>query len=312
MRWALLSAVLAGCGSPVVCPSGAIRSTIYGVNRLWLPMSSNDYAFDLNGDGHVDNKWGFVVGLLAGAGFDAQGSVDQAIADGTLKPTIHILDGGDPADAATVVVADPQPDLSKGELCVSRNGNMNGNIYESATHVTDLKFASTLTMHLPLVGSIVVPSTAVHIRFRRLNGNLDLGQFNVGIKNADVQNILIPAAAPILTAALPRSPTLQSLLDTGGADDGSGCQLQSTNCAGAQPVGTRGCKNPPFGERAGLCADQCDGIIDSCEISTGWFTRGVVAPDVQLFDANGNWAPSSANQFKDSLSFGFGFAAYPL
>jgi hypothetical protein len=35
----------------------------------------------------------------------------------------------------------------------------------------------------------------------------------------------------------------------------------------------------------------------------------VLAPDVQIYDANGNYAPNPLNTVKDSLSVGIGFTA---
>ena len=37
--------------------------------------------------------------------------------------------------------------------------------------------------------------------------------------------------------------------------------------------------------------------------------QAVFAPDVQIYDANGNYAPNKTNAMKDSLSIGFGFTA---
>jgi hypothetical protein len=315
MRWALVSALIAACGpAPIVCPTGADRATTYQVDSVTLPMKSDDFAYDLNGDGHTDNRFGNIVGALIQNSFDAQAAVDRALADGSLAPLVRIVDGGRPTDAAIVVVSDPQPDLSSGEFCVSTSGGR----YQSARPL-DMKGASTLTMHLPLVGNM--PSTAVHITFQKTGAGLVAGQLNVAIKTIDVQTSLTAAMGSLLTAALQQSPGMicseNGLFDNGGLDDGSGCRLTARACANAQPAGSPGCRNPSFApdksatsSGPGNCADQYDGIVDTCELTTNSLFENLIATDVQLFDANGNWAPSPVNKNKDSLSFGFGFTAH--
>jgi hypothetical protein len=54
-----------------------------------------------------------------------------------------------------------------------------------------------------------------------------------------------------------------------------------------------------------------DGQISLVEFTSNVAARVLLAPDVQLFDANGRWAPNPANQVKDSLSIGIGFHLSP-
>jgi hypothetical protein len=51
--------------------------------------------------------------------------------------------------------------------------------------------------------------------------------------------------------------------------------------------------------------------IDICEVATSGLIQNVLAPDVQMFDAAGNYHPNPTNANKDSLSIGLGFTAVP-
>ena len=52
-----------------------------------------------------------------------------------------------------------------------------------------------------------------------------------------------------------------------------------------------------------------DLIIDVCEVSENSIIQNVLAPDLQSYDANGNYAPQRLAMKKDSLSIGLGFTA---
>ena len=71
----------------------------------------------------------------------------------------------------------------------------------------------------------------------------------------------------------------------------------------ACPAGT--CKNPAYGTRPNMCAAATDNIIDTCEVSTAGLIQNVLAPDVQMFDASGKYAPNKDNTMKDSLWYAF-------
>lgn len=59
----------------------------YVANRLFVPTNNNqarEYGLDLNNDGAIDNQLGMVLGTLAGQGFDVQGTIDEAVAEGSI------------------------------------------------------------------------------------------------------------------------------------------------------------------------------------------------------------------------------------
>ena len=85
---ALLSVSLVACGG-----SGSGQPTPEGMhyhyvaNKVNVPTSNSqahEYGLDLNGDGTVDNQLGSVLGTLSGLNFDIQGTVDKAVAEGSI------------------------------------------------------------------------------------------------------------------------------------------------------------------------------------------------------------------------------------
>lgn len=79
---AILPASLVACGGGddgAEPPSGP--HTGYVVDSVSVP---DDKPFDLDGNGVKDNALGQVLGILSGQGFDVQGSLDEAVAQGTI------------------------------------------------------------------------------------------------------------------------------------------------------------------------------------------------------------------------------------
>lgn len=88
----LLSGLLAlpliacgGGGEDQPTPEGPHYAMV--ANKLLVPTNNNqarEYGLDLNKDKTVDNQLGMVLGTLAGQGFDVQGTIDEAIAEGSI------------------------------------------------------------------------------------------------------------------------------------------------------------------------------------------------------------------------------------
>src|ERR1700691_4348622 len=72
-------------GGGTVTPTGA--HTHYVGNAVYVPTTNVEataYGLDLNGDGTVDNQLGNVLATLGGMGFDIQGTVNTAVAEGDI------------------------------------------------------------------------------------------------------------------------------------------------------------------------------------------------------------------------------------
>jgi hypothetical protein len=308
-----------------VCPGGGacvkgqcLCQTPAGANHLrlvadgiQLPMQRIDFAVDLNGDGKVDNQYGNIIGALSAQNLMPQTSVDAQVASGQVLLLIDVRssDGtftSDSCAGARVTNGKPMaaPDFSgNGSFTVDASvmaGDFKGAITTSrllsespVTTTTPV----TLDVYLPLfslspntpIGKVKL--TAAQLKYDRVTRR---GQVNGVIRKADLDSSNANAAV-LLDQQVQANPTssssqqLLSIFDTGGAADPSCGQT---------------CKNPD-----GSCAVSHDGHIAICEVTTNSIIKNVLAPDVDMFDASGNYAPNPANTDKDSLSVGFGFEA---
>ena len=50
-------------------------------------------------------------------------------------------------------------------------------------------------------------------------------------------------------------------------------------------------------------------LLCGCCVRQNSIIMNVLAPDIQVYDANGNYAPNAHNATKDSLSIGIGYTA---
>jgi hypothetical protein len=294
-------------------PAGGALRAQYVWNAVLVPMQRSDYALDLNGDGRADNQFGNIYGTLAGQNLDVQNDATQAVTSGQSLTLIdaHADDFSDDACAASdVEAADAMasPDFSgAGHFTVDPAavpghfaGTFAAGTFSSLPLPESAATPVIMTLKLPLLGAIIgVQLVGAHVRYTRAaDGTVTGGQLNGAIRNSDVQNVVIPALAASLTAqvqVLPLSPRAMELLflfDNGGKADPT--------------CGAGTCKNPD-----GTCAVKYDRKIDICEVATSGLIQNLLAPDVQMFDANGNYLPSRDNTHKDSLSIGLGFSAVP-
>jgi hypothetical protein len=174
----------------------------------------------------------------------------------------------------------------------------------------------TVPLLLPLFGSATPVSLAVvgaHVQFTYSAGQIVTGQLNGAVKKSDVDNTIIPQIAQSISNKIAADKasgnitstdmSILSLFDTGGTAGPmqSGCAKACANT----------CQNPSNVPNACGCATSGDSIVDECEVATNSIVKSIFAPDVQLFDANGNYAPNPqpTPNSKDSLSIGIAFTA---
>ncbi len=303
--------------------SGGTNKAQYVVNTVSVPsMSAKDYGIDLNGDGRVDNQLGQIIVTLAAQGLNVQDGVNQALMKGDLillmnESSTDTAFQSDSCATTTLQLgaATAMPDFSgNGHFTAGSsapatfNGPIAGGKFNSAPPSTTTH-PVTASVLLPLVaGQPAVPVVlqGAHLQFTKSGTMVTGGQLQGGIKSSDVQLHIVPAVASLLTSKLmndnPQTSTdmqISTLFDTGGKADAS--------CS----AGT--CKNPTDGDgdpaRKGMCAAKGDKIIDVCEVQTNTLVQSLLAADVQLFDASGNYKPNKDNTMKDSLSVGLGFTA---
>ncbi len=291
-------------------PAGGPVRAQYVWNTLLVPQQRSDYAIDLNGDGRVDNQLGVIEEAMAGQGFDVQGQATQAVASGQSLTLVdeHADDLTSDDCAATDLMAAQamtSPDFS-GSGHFTPDGSTPGHFagpivtsrFTSEPSPATAEVGVTVHLMLPLLGA-VTPIDVVGARVtyvRSASGSLMTGQLDGAVRKQDIDTKLVPNIAASLTAQIQANPSsttsmqLLAIFDNGGKADPS--------CA----AGT--CKNPD-----GSCAVKGDQKIDTCELATSGLIQNLLAPDVQLFDAAGNYHPNPANTNKDCLSLGFAFGA---
>jgi hypothetical protein len=72
-------------GGGTVIPEG--EHTQYVAKKAFVPTNNNqarEFGLDLNKDKTVDNQLGMVLGTLSSMGFDIQGTIDKAVAEGSI------------------------------------------------------------------------------------------------------------------------------------------------------------------------------------------------------------------------------------
>lgn len=295
------------CTLCLLLASNAVRASDYHRNYLvdsvLLPVSNADanaYAIDLNGDGHADNNLGLVFAALANQGLDLTGGTNAAIANGSVVHQIDLQStdatfSSDPAALANWCVgrALPQPPLFDGTDEAFCDNN-----YAPGTFFAELSGGSFIsadpaTTHTPVTLSIVIAigaeTVALPVQGARLSFTTDStgpghmqGQLNGSIRHDDIQTRVLPALADAFNSVIqndPASSTAMQLL-----------LLFDTGCS----------EEPSFAH---------DGQIEFCELDENNLLGTLLAPDVQILDANGNYAPNPANTTPDSNSLGIRFSA---
>jgi len=288
------------------CTATGTQKQQFVVDTLLLPQTRNDYAFDLDGNGVVDNQLGNIVGALTAQGgpeVNPQTASDQALAAGHEVMLIDEL-STDPAFLSDACAAStmytgkdqvPAPGIHAYQVDPSlMPGAFTGPIatgsFVSAPNSVDVQ----MTLRLTLFGAapIPLPIHGAHLRYGRSGANLINGQINGAILNSEVQDRIVPAIAASLDATQKADPSssqskqILAIFDQGGSG-GANC----VNAGGAPGV-------------------KGDGTISPCEVAENNIIKNVLAPDVQLFQ-NGVYHPNPAKTMKDSVSVGIYFTAVP-
>jgi hypothetical protein len=287
------------------------------INKLILPQQRSDDAMDLNGDGKVDNQMGNIIGALAAQSSDPQPGEDQAVASGTTTELLRLNFpiGAGAADCVTTTAEWGKPStptfdgadhftIDDTSPAVDFGGKLAGNEFKSNSPVTT-KHPVTVGIRLVALGStpVTLVLNGAHLQYTVQVGappRLLKGQINGSVKQSDVTNRVIPAIAASL------NQDIQNSVNGTQAQKDHAAQTEKIFDVGDGNGGT--CTKPePSPELQGDRPN--DGAISSCEVANNNIIKNVLAPDVQIFDASGNYAPNKDNTNKDSLSIGFGFTA---
>lgn len=266
------------------------------LSSLKLPVLGRDYAFDLDGNGLVDNQLGQVISAMVQQGLDMQATVDKAVSDGKVLILFTLiaekpLTVDQPAELRVVRAlgtgaADPLavPVAQPGKLETRRF------IPDAPAPNSDLV---TWVLELPLGPGLPARLTVQWPRFAfGINASGDRlvgGGLNGSLSGRTALDDFVPSIADVFTLYIATNPdsetsrAIKSLFDTGG------------------------CNNPD-----GTAAVKGDGRISPCELSQSPLIKSLLAPDVRLRNAAGKYDPLPDEAQKDSLSLGFGFTATAL
>ncbi len=272
----------------------ANHSRGYAVSSLNLPINNTQasaYAIDLNGDGHVDNAFGGVLSALGSTGLDISGATASAT---TAGQSVHLVEirSSDEAfanDTGAEAIwylgeATPSPPLFDGTDTFEYDGAYAPGAFLAPLSGGGFVSANPATTTTPVdievdiqIGNYVValPLQGARLKFTAVGVGLAQGQINGSIRDTDVYVKIFP------TLAADFNDIIQA-------------DAQSTT---AQTLLSLFDKNPT------------DGFISVDEVATSPFMSTMFAPDVQIRDQDGNYAPNPANTNPDALSFGFGFSA---
>ena len=298
-------------------------------DTLTTPTQRSDFAYDLTGSGRMENQLGIIMGALKQQGLDPQMGVTMALQSGQ----VVLLVSENSSDATFQTDACAQTTIQNGVSVKTpptagatymvdssaTGGTFAGPIasgtFTSAASATT-KSPVTMSLQLPLVPNsdpLKLTVVGAHVTYTQSGGKITSGQINGAIKKTDIDSTVIPKVATLLQNKLMMDKgmltstdmSILSLFDTGGSAGAmpAGCTM---SCSGT-------CQNPMTAgdPRSCMCAAASDSIVDLCEVSTNSIIKSVLAPDVQMFDASGNYAPNPmpTATSKDSLSLGLKFTA---
>ena len=320
---------MSGSGD-VTSAHGAIHQ--FAINKILFPQVKTDYSIDLNGDGRVDNQLGNIMGAFASQGIDSQSVQDQLVASGQIVHLVAVQTADallmtDQQVGATWSIGKPQssPDFTgHGAFSVDTTapqgatlGTLAGGVYASNNPATTTHPVSAdVTIVFGGAGAVRLQLHGAYLRFTVSSGGLMTGQIDGSMKSADIQTTIVPAVAMSLTARITATDLGHACATNTDCKSSGMCtmskcvltdtakQIQQIFDVGDSNGGN--CTNPD-----GTLGVPNDGVISICEVSGNQLIANLLVPDVQIYDANGNYAPNPKNILKDSLSVGFGFTAVP-
>jgi hypothetical protein len=316
---AMLFAACDGGGGPAVIPDVTMVSSSnpvqYVANTLTVPMERQQFGMDLNGDGKADNQLGNIIGALSAQNLDTQMGVDQSVCKGQVLLLAKVTSPdstyqSDMTGSGALVQVGKQfayVDTNADGKCGAGDttpkydgtdtfmadtsfsgaqfaGRISNGLFSSNSPVTTTH-PVTVSLQLPLVAGAAPVQLSIigaHIQFRTMAGGLMAGQINGAIKSTDVMNTIIPNVAQLLDQRVTANPN--------GSTEKQILQIFDIGCDGMPQL-------------------KGDGHIATCEVADNSIIKNVLNPDVQMFDAQGNYHPNPANTTRDSLSLGLGFTA---
>jgi hypothetical protein len=292
--------------------------TEYVLSQLTLPDqgSAADLAFNVDGiDDMKDNKLGAVLSIIPG---DLQGSVDNAVAAGSLVLLSALRADSLTSDDAALwqvwlgngVTTPPTPGAMytidpAGPDDATVVGSVAGGTFEGKNGIVALSIP-LLEGAPPL--QITLYGAAIRVKVSADDytdtSASDLGRLGGAIKEEDLVTDVLPVVA-----------TFASMVIIGDDDDpapddpptGDGDGMPDCACAGTPSVRTCQSSNSTAAQVAGLLDTDNDCMVTVAELMSNTLVSSTLNPDVDLFDANGNYNPGmEGEEGYDAISLGVG------
>lgn len=274
------------------------------------------YATDIDGDGKADNQLAKITGVI-GSQVDLATPITMAVKSGDLLLGVRVT-AADLTDACAGVTintlnkpaAAPRFDGSD-TLTINPNQtptSLFGGIGPSAgTDITIGRLFTVappkqssadiqrLSLNIPLAdGVFPLVLQAVHAEGVINDRGVMSGQLHGVMSKDDVNTKIIPATAALLTQTINKDPNSSSSKTIIMLFEDQTLPASKAKCMVARDCWAT---NPQ------TCKITAD------EVKAQPLIGNFLAPDVQVFDANGNWAPVPKGTDKNGLSVGLGFTA---
>jgi len=314
------SALLAACGGDAgtdgTCGKGtATGATVkFVTSDVQLPSGTMTYGTDIDGDGKADNQLAKITGVI-GSQVDLATPVTKAVKDGDLLIGMAItaanltdacasvtanlltkpasppkLDG---TDTLTVNAAQAPANLFGG--IGPSGGTTSGKLFTVAPPKQSNADLQKISINIPLAdGVLPLVLQGAHVEGTISDKGVMSGQIHGVISKDDVNGKVIPAVATVLTQTVNKDPNSSSSKTIIMLFEDQSLPASKAKCM--------------------VAADCCATNAKTCKITADEVKAqpligNFLAPDVQVFDANGNWAPVPKGPDKNGLSVGLGFTA---
>jgi hypothetical protein len=265
-------------------PSGERHHMV--ANQVHVPHTSAEtVAFGINIDGdpsnRPDNALGGILSALTQQNVDVQGATDAAVAAGQII-SLHVLQTPSLTSAPLAFwsvftgAAHPSPDFSgAGSFTLAPGAPVDSLLVGQISGGNFVGGPGKARIQLVIAGAPVV----LDLVGARVEAHVDAagcsGKIGGALTQSEIQTKLIPQLAAAFTGILHADP---------------GCPAACTGTAHTLQ---------------NLFDTDHDGTITSAEVGGNTLIHALLAPDVDLFDANGHFNPRQDGA-ADSLSVGFG------
>jgi hypothetical protein len=274
------------------------------------------YAADLDGSGEEKNQLKTILSAVTVAGLNVQDTVNMAVANGevVLLNTLQTPDlmtascAGFSVDLAKpLAMGSPLPKYDGTDMFTADGSPANlfgsvtgGNLATTPSKSQTSANEQKVEIQLPLAMGMSLPLTIHGVQVTGTLGTdpktmapvITNGVINGAVSQTDITGI-ISTVAMLITQMINSDPTSSTTMTIIGLFENP-----------ANPVTQQKCMT-----MSQCCADSpktC--VILPAEVQDSP-VGGLLAPDVQVFDANGNWAPVPKGTMKNGMSVGLGFTS---